>query len=133
MVERSNRGDQLEGTVAIAKGQTRFVLEVSRHILPADEVEVKLLEAIPTFLAEVRRTLESQYGTDSAEAFYANAIQSPEGMAAVLHSDRAEVHRLIKIAERHLSADYVERCLKPIRRPSGLVVEERACLQISLV
>jgi hypothetical protein len=85
---------------------------------------VKLLEEIPTFPVEVRHTLESEYGIESAEAFYANATQSPEGMAAVLQSDRAEVDRLIKIVEGYLPADYAERCRKPIRRPRGLVVEE---------
>ncbi len=85
---------------------------------------MKLLEEIPTFPAEVRRALESEYGIDSAEAFYANATHSPEGMAAVLHSDRAEVDRLIKIVEGYLPSDYAERCRKPIRRPRGLVVEE---------
>jgi hypothetical protein len=85
---------------------------------------VKLLEDIPAFPHEVRHTLENEYGIESAEAFYANATHSPEGMAAVLHSDRAEVERLIKIVEGYLPADYAERCRKPIRRPRGLVVEE---------
>jgi hypothetical protein len=85
---------------------------------------VKLLEEIPTFPAEVRRTLEREYGIESAEAFYANATHSPEHMATVLQSDQAEVDRLIKIVEGYLSADYAERCRKPIRRPRGLVVEE---------
>jgi hypothetical protein len=88
------------------------------------EVQVKLLEEIPAFPARARRTLESEYGIESAEAFYANATQSPEGMAAILHSDRAEVDRLIKVVEGHLPADYAERCRKPIRHPRGLVVEE---------
>jgi hypothetical protein len=85
---------------------------------------MKLLEEILTFPAEVRHALESQYGIESAEAFYANAIHSPEGMAAGLHSDRAEVDRLIRIVEGYLPTDYAERCRKPIRRPRGLVIEE---------
>jgi hypothetical protein len=85
---------------------------------------VKLLEEIPSFPVEVRYTLENEYGIESAEAFYANATQNPEGMAAVLHCDQAEVNRLIKIVEGYLPADYTERCRKPIRRPRGLVVEE---------
>jgi hypothetical protein len=101
-----------------------LVLEVTRQNSTAEEVEVKLLEEIPTFPAEVRNALESQYGIESAEAFYANATQSPEGMAAVLRSNRAEVDRLIKLVEGYLPADYAERCRKPIRRPRGLVIEE---------
>jgi hypothetical protein len=85
---------------------------------------VKLLEDIPAFSPEVLRKLENEYGIESAEAFYANATHSPDGMAAVLHSDRAEVDRLIRIVEGYLPADYAERCRKPIRRPRGLVVEE---------
>ena len=85
---------------------------------------MKLLEEIPTFPANVRQRLESEYGIESAEAFYANATQSPEGMATVLQSDRAEVDRLIKIVEGYLPADYAERCSKPVRRPRGLVIEE---------
>lgn len=85
---------------------------------------MKLLEDIPAFPAVVLHTLGKEYGIESAEALYANATHSPEGMAAVLHSDRAEVDRLIKIVEGYLPADYAERCRKPIRRPRGLVVEE---------
>ena len=85
---------------------------------------MKRLEEIPTFPADMRETLESQYGIESAEAFYANAIHSPDGMAAVLNSDRAQVDRLIKIVEGYLPAEYAERCRKPIRRPRGLVIEE---------
>jgi hypothetical protein len=85
---------------------------------------VKLLEEIPTFPAHVRHALESEYGIESAEAFYSNATSSPDGMAAGLHSNRAEVDRLIKIVEGYLPAGYAERCRKPIRRPRGLIVEE---------
>lgn len=85
---------------------------------------MKLLEEIPAFSPEVLHKLENEYGIESAEAFYANATHSPDGMAAVLHSDRAEVDRLIRIVEGYLPADYAERCRKPIRRPRGLVVKE---------
>jgi hypothetical protein len=84
---------------------------------------VKLLEEIPTFPAKARRTLESEYGIDSAEAFYANATHNPDSMATGLHSDRAEVDRLIKMVEGYLPVDYAERCRTPIKRPRGLVVD----------
>ncbi len=84
---------------------------------------MKLLEDIPTFPTSARRTLERKFGIDSAEAFYANATHNPDGMAVGLHSDRAEVDRLIGIVEGYLSADYLERCRNPIKRPRGLAVD----------
>jgi hypothetical protein len=86
---------------------------------------VKLLEEIPTFPGPARRILESEFGIDSAEAFYANATHNTDGMAVGLRSDRAEVDRLIKIVEGYLPADYAERCRNPIERPRGLVVDPR--------
>ena len=106
------------------KWQPRSGLEITRHVLTVEDTLMKLLEEIPTFPADVRLTLEREYGIESAEAFYANATHSPEGMAAGLHSDRAEVDRLIKIVAGHLPAGYAERCSKSVRRPRGLVVEE---------
>ncbi len=84
---------------------------------------MKLLEEIPTFPAKARKTLERQFGIDSAEAFFANATHNPAGMAAGLNSDPAEVDRLIKLVEGHLPADYSERCRQPIHHPRGLVVD----------
>jgi len=82
-----------------------------------------LLEEIPTFPDLTRRTLEGEFGIDSAEAFFANAIHNSGGMAAALHADRAEVDRLIRIVEGYLPPDYRERCRNPIRRPRGLIVD----------
>jgi len=82
-----------------------------------------LLEEIPAFPDLIRRTLEGEFGIDSAEAFFDNAIHNPDGMAAALHADRAEVDRLIKIVEGYLPANYRERCRNPIRRPRGLIID----------
>jgi hypothetical protein len=90
----------------------------------SQEVDVKLLEEIPAFPAKLRHTLEREFGIDSAESFYANATHNPEGIAAGLHADRAEIDRLIKIVEGYLPAGYAKRCRQPIRRPRGLVVDE---------
>ena len=84
---------------------------------------MKLLEEIPAFPATARHTLEKESGIDSAEAFYANATHNPEGMAAGLRADLAEVDRLLKLVEGYLSADYAERCRQPIKHPRGLVVD----------
>jgi hypothetical protein len=84
---------------------------------------VRLLEEIPSFPDRTRRTLETQFGIDSAEAFFASALDNPDGMAAALHTDRDEVDCLIRIVEGYLPAGYRERCLKPVRRPRGLIVD----------
>jgi hypothetical protein len=82
-----------------------------------------LLEEIQAFPDSVRRTLERQFGIDSAEAFFASAIDNPDGMAEALQTERSELDRLIRVVEGHLPADYRERCRKPIRRPRGLIID----------
>ncbi len=87
------------------------------------EVEVKLLEDIRAFPKPVRRKLETQFGIDSAESFFACALDNPAGMAQALDVVPAEVDRLISLVEGYLPADYRERCLSPVRRPRGLIVD----------
>jgi hypothetical protein len=84
---------------------------------------MKLLEEIPTFPDPERRLLLSEYGIDTAEAFFANAIHGPGALATALHADRAEVDRLIRIVEGYLPAGYRERCQTPVRRPRGLITD----------
>jgi hypothetical protein len=84
---------------------------------------VKLLEEIPTFPAKVRRTLESEYGIDSAEAFFASALDNPKGMAAALRLDLGEVDRLIRVVEGHLPANFRDRCRNPVQRPRGVIID----------
>ena len=43
---------------------------------------MKLLQEIVSFPASARQTLETEYGIESAEAFYAHAVQEPVGLAA---------------------------------------------------
>ena len=84
---------------------------------------MKLLEEIPAFPDPARRTLLHEYGIDSAEAFFENAIHDPGGLAMALHTDRAEVDRLVRLVEGYLPASYLERCRNPVRRPRGLIVD----------
>jgi hypothetical protein len=94
-------------------------------MLEGVEIEVKLLEEIRAFPDPMRRKLETDYGIDSAESFFAVALTNPAGMALALDTDRAEVDRLIGLVEGHLPTGYRERCLKPVRHPRGLIVEPR--------
>lgn len=82
-----------------------------------------LLEAIAGFPAEFRLALEGGFGISSAEAFYAHASDNPEGMAIALHTDQAQLNRLIRLVEGHLPAGYAERCRSAVRRPRGLNIE----------
>ncbi len=97
----------------------------SRLMLEGVEVEVKLLEEIRAFPDPVRRKLEAEFGIDSAESFFAYALDNPAGMAQALDTVPTEVDRLIGIVEGYLPADYRERCLNPVRRPRGLIVDPR--------
>jgi hypothetical protein len=89
------------------------------------EVEVKLLEEIRAFPEPVRRKLEAEFGIDSAESFFAHALDNPTGMARALGTVPAEVDRLVDLVEGYLPADYRERCLDPVRHPRGLIVDPR--------
>jgi hypothetical protein len=92
-------------------------------MLDSVEVEVKLLEEIRSFPDPVRRKLEAEFGIDSAESFFAHAVDNPAGMAQALDTVPAEVERLMDLVEGYLPADYRERCLKPVRHPRGLIVD----------
>jgi hypothetical protein len=85
---------------------------------------MKLLEEIPTFPASARTTLETDYGIETAEAFYAHGVNDPEGLRAALHSGPEEFDRLLHMVEGYLPADYVERCRQPqAKYPRGLRID----------
>ena len=95
----------------------------SRRMLEGVEAEVKLLEEIRAFPEPARPKLETEYGIDSAESFFAVALTNPAGMALSLDTEPAEVDRLVDLVEGYLPADYRERCLHPVRHPRGLIVD----------
>ncbi len=93
--------------------------------LQGGEADVKLLEEIRSFPKPLRRKLEKQFGIDSAESFFAYALDNPAGMAQALDVVPAELDRLFDLVEGYLPADYRRRCLDPVRHPRGLIVESR--------
>jgi hypothetical protein len=84
---------------------------------------VKLLKEIRPFPETARKTLETQYGIENAEAFYAHAVKDPTGLHSALHITQAELDRLVRIVEGHLSPDYIERCRRPVvKHPRGVIL-----------
>lgn len=86
---------------------------------------MKPLEQIPQFPAEARRVLEGRFGIDSAESFYAHAVQNPDGIGQALGLPPPEVARLAALVEGHLPYDYVQRCHSPPERRSRGVILRR--------
>ena len=83
---------------------------------------MKLLEEITAFPSDVRHTLESEYGIETAEAFYAHAAQNPSGLRSALHLEQTELDRLADIVEGFLPLDYIERCHGSVsKHPHGAI------------
>lgn len=81
---------------------------------------MKLLAEIPLFPRELRTTLASCYGIETAEAFYAHALQNPVGMQQALGIKPGQLEPLTTLIENYLPSDYVERCQAPLRsHPRG--------------
>ena len=84
---------------------------------------MKLLEDIPTFPDQVRKKLRTTLGIETAESFFAQAVNNPEGLGDVLQLSPAEMEKLVKIAEGYLSPQFAERCRHPTtKHPRGLRV-----------
>jgi hypothetical protein len=89
-----------------------------------EESTMRLLEEITPFPQAARITLETEYGLESAEAFYAHAVKDPEGLQAALHVNPPELDRLVRLVEAYLPPDYIARCHQPsVRHPRGVIVD----------
>ncbi|MDA0837129.1 MAG: hypothetical protein O3B01_03445 [Planctomycetota bacterium] len=85
---------------------------------------MKLLEEIPGFPGGPRQTLESEYGIETAEAFFAHVVSDEEGMRSALKLDKPELQQLSRLVEGYLSPDYISRCRKPARRHArGAIID----------
>jgi hypothetical protein len=84
------------------------------------------LKRLPDFPAKARKTLESRYGIDTAEEFFAHAVIDPEGMRKALEVSQADLDGLTRIAEiqGQLSQEFMERVRRPLdKHPRGLAVD----------
>ena len=81
---------------------------------------MKLLEKIATFPSQARKTLQTQFGIESAEAFYAHATRNSEGIKEALKVTNSELKELVATVEAHLPTDVIEELKKPVKkRPRG--------------
>ena len=85
---------------------------------------MKLLEEIRLFPKSARAILESQYGIETAEQFYANAVRNPEGIQEALKAARVDLKQLMRVVEGYLAPDYVQQCHKPVvKHPRGVILD----------
>jgi hypothetical protein len=97
----------------------------SRLQRPQRPPGICFLDEIRGFPTEARKILESQYGIDTAEAFYARAVKNPEGLGKALNASKVELDGLTTIVEGHLSKEFIERCRGPAaKHPRGLIIED---------
>ena len=86
---------------------------------------MKLLEEIAGFPESERQRLETQYHITTAEAFFEHAARNAAGMKKALRVSAAEFDRLVRVAEAHLTADFVDRCRQPAQKhPRGVILTE---------
>jgi hypothetical protein len=82
---------------------------------------MKLLEEIPLFPRRVRETLETQYGIQSAEAFYDLSVHNPDGLRRALGVSNEEFDGLVKTVRGYLSPERIALSHQPlVKRPRGL-------------
>jgi hypothetical protein len=82
---------------------------------------MKLLGEIPVFPRSMRETLETQYGIESAEAFYDLSVHNPDGLRRALGVSDEELDRLVKTVEGYLSPERIALSHQPlVKRPRGL-------------
>jgi len=60
---------------------------------------MKLLQEIASFPDSARKTLETQYGIESAEAFYAHTVKDSAGLRTALGIPQLELDKLIRLVE----------------------------------
>jgi hypothetical protein len=83
-----------------------------------------LLEDIPSFPVEMRKTLERGYGIETAEAFFVHALKDAKGISSALNLTQRNLKTLVDLVKKHLSPDYIDRCRqRPVKNSRGVIVD----------
>lgn len=81
------------------------------------------LSEIRLFPVAVRDTLETEFGINSAEAFFEHSVRNPAGLAAALKLAEGGLDPLTKLVEGHLPLAFVTRCRQPSKtHKRGVIV-----------
>ena len=85
---------------------------------------MKPLNEIKNFSVKHQKLLASQFGVTSAEAFYEQASRNAAGVQAALKVTPAQLDKLVKVVEEHLSAKFIKDCQKPVsKHKRGVIVD----------
>ncbi len=88
------------------------------------EIAMKSLHDINSFPEAHRDVLERQFGIASAEAFFEHATRNAPGMQTALQLTPAELDKLRRLVEGHLSPEFVKRCQDPVgKHRRGVIVD----------
>jgi hypothetical protein len=89
-----------------------------------NEVKMKPLNEIKNFPVQYREMLASQFGVNSAEAFFEHATRNSQGVQSALKISPAQLTELLKLIEGYLSPKFVKNCQKPVTKHSrGVIVD----------
>ncbi len=75
---------------------------------------MKPLHEIKNFPRQYREMLISQFGVNSAEAFFEHASRNAQGVQTAFKISTSQLTELVKVVEGSLSPKFVKNCLKPV-------------------
>ena len=85
---------------------------------------MKPLTEIKNFPPQFWDMLSSQFGVNSAEAFFEHATRNANGVQTALKISATQLAELVKIVEGYLTPKFVKNCLKPVTKHSrGVIVD----------
>lgn len=85
---------------------------------------MKSLIEIKNFPLEHQEVLASQFGVNTAEAFFEHATRNAKGVQTALKVSAIQLAELVKIVEGYLTPKFVMNCKKPVTKHSrGVIVD----------
>jgi hypothetical protein len=85
---------------------------------------MKPLIEIKNFPVEHQEVLASQFGVNSAEAFFEHTTRNSKGVQTALKISATQLAELVKIVEGYLTPKFVKNCKKPVTKHSrGVIVD----------